>query len=191
MQLFGTYTKFKQVVLYRLAKDMAGPELQELRKTWDKMNFDNVEAMGSVRLLDGLEVAGFTLGEREGSDLLKRIDVLNTGGLTFEEFAAAILDWVEIAQDKGYVPCVRPSVYACMRACVCGHVCMCAGVCAGTCACVLACASIPPSLSNPKLAFLPIPSHSFQLILSPLFDPKGTSSCATPSSTPLTTTRTA
>jgi len=102
LQLFGTYSKFKQVVLYRIAKELALPEVCELKKTWDKMNFDNVEKMGTVRLLDGLELDGYTLGEREGSDLLKRIDVLNTGGLTFDEFSAAILDWTEIGEDKRY-----------------------------------------------------------------------------------------
>jgi len=102
LQLFGTYSKFKQVVLYRIAKELAHPELEELKKTWDNMNIGNVERMGTVRLLDGLEMEGYTVGEVEGSNMLKRIDVLDGGEMTFEVFSAAILDWREIGQDKKY-----------------------------------------------------------------------------------------
>lgn len=102
LQLFGTYSKFKQVVLYRIAKELATPEMEEVKAQWDKMNFGNVAEMGTIRLLDGLELEGFTVGEAEGSDLLKAVDVMGTGKMTFEDYAAAILDWREITKDKRY-----------------------------------------------------------------------------------------
>ncbi|QDZ22740.1 calcium-dependent protein kinase [Chloropicon primus] len=102
LQLFGTYSKFKQVALYRIAKELATPEVQEVKAQWDKMNFGNVEKMGTIRLLDGLELEGFTVGEAEGSDLLKAIDVYGKGGVSFEDYAAAIVDWREITKDNGY-----------------------------------------------------------------------------------------
>ena len=102
LQLFGTYSKFKQVVLYRIAKELATPEVQEVKAMWDKMNIGEVDEMGTIRMLDGLELEGYTVGENEGSDLLKAIDVHGTGGLSFEDYSAAILDWREIANDKRY-----------------------------------------------------------------------------------------
>ena len=71
LQLFGTYSKLKQAALYKIAKELAGPEVQEVKAQWDKMNFGNVSLMGTIRLLDGLELEGYTVGENEGSDLLK------------------------------------------------------------------------------------------------------------------------
>merc|ERR1712060_129572 len=38
----------------------------------------------------------------EGSDLLKAIKVYGTGGLCFEDYAAAVLHWREITKDKRY-----------------------------------------------------------------------------------------
>ena len=75
LQLFGTYSKFKQCVLYRIAKELATSEVQEVKQQWEKMNFGNVTEMGTIRLLDGLELEGYTVGEAEGSDLLKAIKV--------------------------------------------------------------------------------------------------------------------
>mmetsp|Transcript_11376 Transcript_11376/g.29325 ORF Transcript_11376/g.29325 Transcript_11376/m.29325 type:complete len:635 (-) Transcript_11376:130-2034(-) len=102
LQLFGTYSKLKQIALYRIAKEIASPEVQEVKAQWDKMNFGNVEKMETIRLLDGLELEGYTVGENEGSDLLKAVDVYGKGGVTFEDYAAAILDWREITKDKRY-----------------------------------------------------------------------------------------
>jgi calcium-dependent protein kinase len=102
LQLFGTYSKLKQAALYKIAKELAGPEVQEVKAQWDKMNFGNVSLMGTIRLLDGLELEGYTVGENEGSDLLKAVDVLGKGKLSFEDYAAAILDWKEITKDKRY-----------------------------------------------------------------------------------------
>merc|ERR1719375_1781155 len=102
LQLFGTYSKLKQIALYRIAKEIASPEVQEVKAQWDKMNFGNVEKMETIRLLDGLELEGYTVGENEGSDLLKAVDVLGKGKISFGDYAAAILDWREIMKDKRY-----------------------------------------------------------------------------------------
>ena len=102
LQLFGTYNKLKQVALYRIAKELASPEVAEVKQMWDKMNIGDVNLMGTIRLLDGLELEGFTVGENEGSDLLKAVDVEGKGKIGFEDYAAAIVDWREIAKDKKY-----------------------------------------------------------------------------------------
>ena len=54
-----------------IAKELASPEVAEVKQMWDKMNIGDVNLMGTIRLLDGLELEGFTVGENEGSDLAK------------------------------------------------------------------------------------------------------------------------
>ena len=100
LQLFGSHPRLQQHAYLHIAQKLAGPEMAELQQLWDSLNIEHVAALDSVRMLDALELAGYTVGEREGSYLLKKLLLKGQEGLTFEVFSAAVLDWSEMRRNQ-------------------------------------------------------------------------------------------
>ena len=96
MQLYATYNVLKQKALFRIAREVAPDDFEDLQELWTEMNFQESDGFNTVRMLDGLELAGYTVGEREGSNLLRSI-IGKGETLTFEQFATSVLDWKAIS----------------------------------------------------------------------------------------------
>ena len=96
MQLYASYNVLKQKTLFNIARDVAPDDLQDLQELWDAMNVQGIDGMDTLRMLDGLELAGYTVGEKEGSNLLRSI-IGKDETLTFEQFATSVLDWKAIS----------------------------------------------------------------------------------------------
>jgi len=96
MQLYASYNVLKQKTLFNIARDVAPDDLQHLQELWDAMNVQGIDGMDTLRMLDGLELAGYTVGEKEGSNLLRSI-IGKDETLTFEQFATSVLDWKAIS----------------------------------------------------------------------------------------------
>ena len=97
MQLYATYNVLKQKALFKIAREVAPDDFEHLQELWNEMNFQNSDGFNTVRMLDGLELAGYTVGEREGSNLLRSIIGKGETQLTFEQFATSVLDWKAIS----------------------------------------------------------------------------------------------
>lgn len=92
LQMYGSYSRLKKLVIVRLIKHLEEADVSELRTIFNKIDADGDGEITTQEMLVGLKKQGYFLSERDVERLLYHSDVSDSGTLDIDEFVSALLD---------------------------------------------------------------------------------------------------
>lgn len=98
LQRFGTYGRFKQVALRRVAHTFAADShlLTELRQLFDAIDTDCSGTITHDEMLEAMETGKWSLSKSEVSQLLAQLEVTPHGEFDYGDWIAALVDWRDL-----------------------------------------------------------------------------------------------
>lgn len=102
LQRFGTYGRFKQIALRRVAHTFAADShlLTELRQLFDAIDSDGSGTITHEEMLQAMESGQWTLSNSEVSQLLAQLQVTPHGAFDYGDWIAALVDWRDLQESE-------------------------------------------------------------------------------------------
>lgn len=100
LQRFGSYNRFKQVVLQAMVQEVIDTDHmlipRDLHDEFAKLDVDGDGTVSIYVLRDKLQAEPFSLSPQEVERLLKQIDTNDTDDVKYDEWLAAMLTWTSV-----------------------------------------------------------------------------------------------
>lgn len=131
LQRFATYGHLKQMVLKMIADELEGNrgdgapspadgavsagdalerfgmDLAQMKQLFAALDSEGSGRVQGAQLAQGLRQLGYDVVDTEGEQLLAGLDVNHDGNVTFDEFAACLVDWRQLQENKRWAEWVE------------------------------------------------------------------------------------
>jgi len=102
LQRFATHSAVKQAIFRAVASDLdeSLSDLRFVREVFSELDRSQRGSVSLKELQEGLGANGFHVSSDEAEQLFDSVDVDHNGEVTFDELAAALLDWHKLEQSE-------------------------------------------------------------------------------------------